>query len=99
MILRGNSGSGKSTVAKALRAACGQEMARVSQDLIRPVILKEKDRPGAVNIGMIDQVARYALDRGYHVVASSTPTGMSRYWPGCAATIWACPGSTTWTSA
>lgn len=33
VVLRGNSGSGKSTVAKALRAACGQEMAWVSQDL------------------------------------------------------------------
>ena len=29
-VLRGNSGSGKSTVAKAPRAACGQEMAWVS---------------------------------------------------------------------
>jgi predicted kinase len=68
VVLRGNSGSGKSTVAKALRAACGQEMAWVSQDLIRRVILKEKDRPGAVNIGLIHQVARYALNHGYHVV-------------------------------
>lgn len=55
-------------MAKALRAACRPEMAWVSQDLIRRVILKERDRPGAVNIGLIDQVARYALDHGYHVV-------------------------------
>jgi hypothetical protein len=28
----------------------------------------EKNRPGGVNVGLIDQVARYSLDHGYHVV-------------------------------
>jgi predicted kinase len=68
IVLRGNSGAGKSTVAKALREAYGRGLAWVSQDLIRRIILREKDRPGAVNIGLIDQVARYSLDHGYHVV-------------------------------
>lgn len=68
IVLRGNSGAGKSTVAAELRAACGHGLAWVSQDLIRRVILKEKDRPGAVNIGLIDQVVRYCLDEGYHAV-------------------------------
>jgi predicted kinase len=68
IVLRGNSGAGKSTVAAELRAACGQGLAWVSQDLIRRLILKEKDRPGGVNIGLIDQVARYCLDQGYHAV-------------------------------
>jgi predicted kinase len=68
IVLRGNSGAGKSTVAAELRAACGQGLAWVSQDLIRRVILKEKDRPGAVNIGLIDHVVRYCLDHGYHAV-------------------------------
>ncbi len=68
VVLRGNSGSGKSTVAAELRAACGQRLAWISQDLIRRVILKEKDRPGAVNIGLIDQITRYCLDQGYHAV-------------------------------
>ena len=68
IVLRGNSGSGKSTVAGTLRDACGRGLAWVSQDLIRRVILREKDRPGGVNIGLIDQVARYSLDHGYHVV-------------------------------
>jgi len=40
----------------------------VSQDLIRRTILQEKDRPGGANVGLIHQVARYSLDRGYHVV-------------------------------
>ena len=68
VVLRGNSGAGKSTVGAALREAYGRGMAWVSQDLIRRTILKEKDRPGGVNIGLIDQVARYSLDQGYHAV-------------------------------
>jgi predicted kinase len=68
IVLRGNSGAGKSTVARTLREAYGRGMAWVSQDLIRRNILQEKDRPGAANIGLIGQVARYSLDHGYHVV-------------------------------
>jgi predicted kinase len=68
VVLRGNSGAGKSAVASGLREAYGRGVAWVSQDLIRPMILQEKDRPGAANIGLIDQVARYCLDRGYHVI-------------------------------
>jgi hypothetical protein len=43
-------------------------VAWVSQGLIRRIILKEKDRPGGVNIGLIDKVTRYSLESGYHVV-------------------------------
>jgi len=68
IVLRGNSGSGKSTVAAALREANVRGVAWVSQDLIRRIILKEKDRPGGVNIGLIDQITRYSLDCGYNVV-------------------------------
>jgi predicted kinase len=68
IVLRGNSGSGKSSVAAALRAAYGYGLAWVSQDLIRRTILREHDRPGGVNVGLIDLVARHCLDSGYHVV-------------------------------
>jgi predicted kinase len=68
IVVRGNSGSGKSTVAMALREAYGRGVAWVSQDLIRRNILKDQDRPGGVNIGLIDLVARYSLDNGYHAV-------------------------------
>lgn len=68
IVVRGNSGSGKSTLANELREAYGSGVAWVSQDLIRRNILKEKDRPGGANIGLIDLVARYSLDDGYHVV-------------------------------
>jgi predicted kinase len=68
IVLRGNSGSGKSSVAAALGAAYGRGLAWVSQDLIRRNILREHDRPGAVNVGLIDTVARHCLDAGYHVI-------------------------------
>lgn len=45
IVIRGNSGSGKSTVAKALRETYGSGVAWVSQDLIRRIILKERIGP------------------------------------------------------
>jgi predicted kinase len=68
IVLRGNSGSGKTTVAHSLRDAHGRGLAWVSQDLLRRIVLKEKDVPGGANIGLINQVVRYCLDHGYHVV-------------------------------
>ncbi|WP_217236782.1 AAA family ATPase [Streptomyces sp. AC555_RSS877] len=68
IVLRGNSASGKSTVAAGLRDRFGRGLAIVGQDNLRRVVLRERDRPGAANIGLIDTVARYALDAGYHVV-------------------------------
>lgn len=68
VVLRGNSGSGKSTVADQLRDRFGRGLAIVAQDNIRRTVLREKDLPGGSNIGLIDTVARYALDHGYHVV-------------------------------
>jgi hypothetical protein len=68
IVVRGNSGSGKSSVARALRQAHGRGLAWVPQDVVRRTIVWERDRPGGVNIGLIDQIARYCLDQGYHVV-------------------------------
>jgi hypothetical protein len=68
IVIRGNSGSGKSAVSASLRQAYGRGVAVVSQDLIRRDILRERDYSDAVNIGLIDQVARYSLAHGYHVV-------------------------------
>ncbi|WP_405069150.1 kinase [Kribbella sp. NBC_01510] len=68
VVLRGNSGSGKSTTARVLRERLGRGTAWVEQDQIRRVLLWEKDLPGAVNIGLIDANVRYALDHGYDVI-------------------------------
>ncbi|MCX4238962.1 kinase [Streptomyces sp. A15ISP2-DRY2] len=43
-------------------------MVHLGQDNLGRIVLRERDRPGAANIGLIDLTARYALDAGYHVV-------------------------------
>lgn len=68
VVVRGPSGSGKSTVARALRRRMGRRTALVEQDYLRRILMWEKDTAGGSNIGMIDSVARHALDAGYSVV-------------------------------
>ena len=68
VVLRGNSASGKSSVARGLRERFGRNLALVGQDNLRRVVLRERDRPGAANIGLIDMTARYALSAGFHTV-------------------------------
>ncbi|QHA10124.1 kinase [Streptomyces broussonetiae] len=68
IVLRGNSASGKSSVAEGVRDRFGRGLALVGQDNLRRIVLRERDRPDAANIGLIDTVARYALDAGYHVI-------------------------------
>ena len=43
IILRGNSGSGKSTIAKELQKQFGNNTMLISQDMIRREVLKVKD--------------------------------------------------------
>lgn len=66
--IRGNSASGKSTVADGIRSAYGRGVAIVGQDLLRRQVLRELPAPGGVNVGLIDLVARHALDHGYHTI-------------------------------
>jgi hypothetical protein len=73
VVLRGNSASGKPSVAAGIRDRFGRGLALVGQDNLRRVVLRERDRPNAVNIGLIDTVARYAPDAGYHVVLEEHP--------------------------
>jgi predicted kinase len=68
IVLRGNSGSGKSSTARELRAKLGRRTAWIEQDQIRRVLLWEQDRPAAANIELIGLNARYALDHGYDVI-------------------------------
>ena len=44
-------------------------IAWVEQDYLRRTVLREHDRPGLPNVGLIDSTIRYALDAGYHVIA------------------------------
>lgn len=70
IVLRGNSGSGKSTVAKLLResATSASKIAVVEQDYLRRIVLKEKENKGSVNVGLIQQSVSYCLRHGYDVV-------------------------------
>ncbi|WP_328708588.1 AAA family ATPase [Microbispora hainanensis] len=78
IVLRGNSGSGKTSVARAVRAAYGRGLALVGQDVVRRELLRERDVHGGVNIGLIDTIVRYSLDHGYHVLLEGILTA-SRY--------------------
>jgi predicted kinase len=72
VVLRGNSGSGKSTTARVLREHLGRGTAWVEQDYLRRILLREHDLPGGANIGLIDTNVRYALDHGYDVVLEAS---------------------------
>lgn len=70
IVLRGNSGSGKSTVAKEIREQSGKpnKIALIEQDYLRRIVLKEKETEGINNIGLIKAVTEYALSHGYDVI-------------------------------
>lgn len=69
MVLRGNSGSGKSSIAAEIRRRYERrDLAVVPQDVVRREILRDRDVPGAANIDLIDTIVRWTLDRGYHVL-------------------------------
>lgn len=70
IVLRGNSGSGKSITAKTLRDVALQtnqnlKIALVEQDYLRRNVLKEKEAERGDNIDLIRQTATYALGKGY----------------------------------
>ncbi|MFF7607659.1 M15 family metallopeptidase [Streptomyces parvulus] len=68
VVLRGNSASGKSSVARGLRDHYGRGIAIVGQDVIRRDVLREHDTARGANIALLGRVAREALDAGFHVV-------------------------------
>lgn len=68
ILLRGPSGSGKSSVAQAVREKSTQRIAWVEQDFLRRMVLKEKDRPESINRDLIFQVVAFALAHDYHVM-------------------------------
>lgn len=68
IVLRGNSGSGKSALAAAIRGARPRGVAIVGLDHVRRELLHVPDEPGALSVEFVDLAARFALDRGLHVV-------------------------------
>jgi hypothetical protein len=68
IVIRGNSGSGKSSTALALRRSAGRGVALVQQDVIRREVLRERDRPGGLNIELIALNVRFCLAHNYDVI-------------------------------
>lgn len=68
IVLRGPSGSGKSSAAHILRSRFDAPTALVGQDYLRRIVLKEKDIPNGNNHGLIKQVIFFAFEHGYNVI-------------------------------
>jgi predicted kinase len=69
IVLRGNSASGKSTLARDLQRELGAGTANVGQDHFRRVVLREHDVADGDNIGLLANTIRYCLGSGHHVIA------------------------------
>lgn len=59
IILRGNSGSGKTTVAKELQKKFGRNTMLISQDIIRRYMLKVKDKENTEAIPLMIELLKY----------------------------------------
>jgi len=68
IIIRGNSGSGKTTIAKSLQNHFGHGTLLVSQDTVRREMLKVHDRDGNLAIDLIRQIAEYGKDKCQFVI-------------------------------
>lgn len=68
IVIRGNSGAGKSTIARQLQHRHGRGCALVEQDYLRRIVLRERDVPGGAAPALIENTARFALDHSYHVI-------------------------------
>lgn len=60
ILLRGNSGSGKTTVAKALHQQLGEEAVLISQDVFRREIFHVKDTVNNPAVGLMIEALLYA---------------------------------------
>jgi predicted kinase len=70
VIIRGNSGSGKSTAAAEVRSRFGRGAALIEQDYVRRVLLREHGGNSMHPVApqFIATMVQAALDAGYHVV-------------------------------
>ena len=69
VVLRGNSGSGKSAVARGVQGRfTSGGCALIEQDHFRRAVLREKDVVGALNIDLMEQAASTCLERGLVVI-------------------------------
>ena len=68
VIIRGNSGSGKTSLAKKLQEYYGRKTLLISHDIVRRDMLKEKVKPGNLSISLTEMIARYGYERDLLVI-------------------------------
>ena len=68
VIIRGNSGSGKTSLAKKLQEYYGRKTLLISQDIVRRDMLKEKVKPSNLSISLTETIARYGYERDLLVI-------------------------------
>ncbi|MFT8916834.1 MAG: uridine kinase [Oenococcus sp.] len=68
IVIRGNSGSGKTTVANRLHALLGAGNLLISQDLVRRGMLKVADKPHNLAIGLIQNMLIYGQQHCDYVI-------------------------------
>ena len=79
IILRGNSGSGKTTIANKLRCSLAEKNTMlVSQDTVRLEILNVKDHPGNPSIELIEKICEFGKDRYDYVILEGI-LGVEKY--------------------
>ncbi|BDZ64310.1 AAA family ATPase [Agromyces mangrovi Wang et al. 2018] len=68
IVLRGNSGSGKSTVARLLQAELDGPAANLGQDHFRRIVYREREHESMAHAELLELAAVHCLGRGDHVI-------------------------------
>ncbi|UIJ34084.1 AAA family ATPase [Allobranchiibius sp. GilTou73] len=68
IVLRGNSGSGKSTIARMLQARLTSPTAILQQDHFRRIVYREPEQRGMAHAELLETAARHCLARDQHVI-------------------------------
>lgn len=68
IVLRGNSGSGKTTVAKIVQEKLGRTTMLLSQDTLRREILRVKESSKHPTVGLMQEMARFGWSYGFDTV-------------------------------
>lgn len=78
IIIRGNSGSGKSTIARKLQCEMGEKTMLIPQDTVRRKMLRAADKDHNVSIQLIYDLTMYGKKIGYNVIVEGI-LNKSRY--------------------